>query len=92
MSKINPLTVILVSLSNFLASAALAGSILELATTEYALDPPVLGSVQITTEGKSSHLEINSISSNESGGMIYNNARQEIIATGRNTTLSRRNR
>ena len=83
---------ILVSLSNFLASAAFAGSILELATTEYALDPPVLGSVQITTEGKSSHLEINSISSNESGGMIYNNARQEIIATGRNTTLSRRNR
>ena len=80
MKKFKPLIVILVSLSNLLASAAFAGSILEIATTEYALDPPVLGSVQITTQGKSSHLEINSISSNESGGMIYNEARQEIIA------------
>ena len=80
MKKFKPLIVILVSLSNLLASAAFAGSILELATTEYALDPPVLGSVQITTQGKSSHLEIISISSNESGGMIYNEARQEIIA------------
>ena len=80
MKKNTTLMAVTFTLSSLFASAALAGSILELATTEYALDPPVLGTVKISTEGKSSHLEINSISSNESGGMIYNEARQEIIA------------
>jgi len=72
---------ILVFISSILVSPVVnAGSVLELATREYAQDPPVLGTVQITTEDNSSRLEITSISSNESGGMIYNGARKEIVA------------
>lgn len=72
---------VLVFISSFVVSStASAGSVLELATREYAQDPPILGSVQITTEDNSSRLEITSISSNESGGMIYNGARKEIVA------------
>jgi len=63
-----------------LPQVANAGSILELATTEYALDPPVLGSVEITTKDRSSRIEITSISSSESGGLIYQGERKEIVA------------
>jgi hypothetical protein len=66
--------------SIFISSAANAGSVLELATREYAQDPPILGTVQITTEDSSSRLEITSISSNESGGIIYSGERKEIVA------------
>ena len=67
--------------SSFLfSSAAFAGSVLQIATTEHALDPPVLGTVEITTEDNSTRLEITSVSSNESGGMIYHGSRKEIIA------------
>lgn len=77
MNKLN----ILVFVSSILIStAASAGSVLELATREYQQDPPILGTVHITTEDSSSHLEIKSISSNESGGLIYNGERKEIIA------------
>ena len=62
------------------SNAVIAGSILELATTEYAQDPPILGSVEITTEDNSSRLEITSISSSESGGLIYHGERKEIVA------------
>ena len=72
--------IIAVISSVLISSAASAGSVLELATTEYALDPPVLGTIQITTEDNSSRLEITSISSNETGGLIYSGARKEIIA------------
>jgi hypothetical protein len=73
--------IVLVFVSSLLiSSVASAGSVLELATREFAQDPPILGSVQITTEDASSRLEITSISSNESGGMIYNGARKEIVA------------
>jgi hypothetical protein len=71
--------IIFVISSLLISYAASAGSVLELATTEYALDPPVLGTIQITTEDNSSRLEITSISSNESGGLIYSGARKEII-------------
>jgi hypothetical protein len=59
---------------------ALASSVLELMTTEYDKDPPVVGTVEISTMGKSSRIEITSVSSSESGGMIYNAERQEMIA------------
>lgn len=49
-------------------------------STEYAQDPPVVGTVEISTMGKSSRIEITSVSSSESGGMIYNAERQEMIA------------
>jgi len=61
------------------SSAATAGSVLELATSEYAQDPPILGTVQVTTEDYSTRLEIASISSDETGGLIYNGERDEII-------------
>ena len=72
---------ILAAVSSIMFSnSVFAGSILELATTEYAQDPPVLGSVEITTEDHSSRLEITSISSSESGGLIYHGERKEIVA------------
>ena len=77
MNKINFLVVVS---SILVSSVASAGSVLELATREYEKDPPILGTVQITTEDHSSRLEITSISSNESGGMIYNGERKEIVA------------
>jgi uncharacterized protein DUF4412 len=61
------------------SSAATAGSVLELATSEYAQDPPILGTVQVTTEDYSTRLEIVSISSDETGGLIYNGDRNEIM-------------
>jgi Domain of unknown function (DUF4412) len=61
------------------SSAATAGSVLELATSEYAQGPPILGTVQVTTEDYSSRLEIASISSDETGGLIYNGDRDEIM-------------
>lgn len=76
----NQKSVLIVVSSILVSSVAWAGSVLELTTREYAQDPPVLGTVQITTEDNSSRLEITSISSNESGGMIYNGARKEIVA------------
>lgn len=72
--------VIVIFSSILISSVANAGSVLELATTEYAMDPPVLGTIQITTEDNSSRLEITSISSNESGGLIYSGTRKEIVA------------
>ena len=59
---------------------ASAGSVLELLTTEYTQDPPILGTVEISTFGSSSRIEITSISSNESGGIIYNGDKREMIA------------
>jgi len=61
-------------------SPSFASSVLELMSTEYAQDPPVVGTVEISTLGKSSRIEITSVSSSESGGMIYNAERQEMIA------------
>lgn len=54
-----------------LAGPATAGSVLELLTTEYKQDPPILGTVEISTLDNSSRIEITSITSNESGGMIF---------------------
>lgn len=57
-----------------------AGAVLELLTTEYTQDPPIIGTVQISTEGRESRIEITSVSSNESGGMIYRSEKKEMIA------------
>ena len=63
-----------------LSTQAMAGSVLELMTTEYTQDPPILGTVEISTLGSASRIEITSISSNESGGMIYDGDKRELIA------------
>lgn len=57
-----------------------AGAVLELVTTEYTQDPPIIGTVQISTEGRESRIEITSVTSNESGGMIYRSGKKEMIA------------
>ena len=62
------------------AGPALAGSVLELLTTEYTQDPPILGTVEISTLDNLSRIEITSITSNESGGMIFRGDRGEMIA------------
>ena len=59
---------------------ALGGAVLELQTTEYSEDPPIIGTVEISTEGKQSRIEITSVSSNESGGMIYRSNKKEMVA------------
>lgn len=63
-----------------LSTQAPASSVLELMTTEYTQDPPILGTVEISTAGSSTRIEITSITSNESGGMIFNGDRKEMIA------------
>ena len=62
-----------------ISATAKAGSVLELLTSEFTMDPPVLGTVEIITEDNSTRLEITSVSSNESGGLIYHGGRKEII-------------
>lgn len=63
-----------------LCSSAHAGAVIELLTTEYRQDPPIIGTIEISTSGNSSRVEITSISSNESGGMIYRADSKEMIA------------
>lgn len=61
-------------------SPAFAGSVIELVTTEYSKDPPIVGTVDISTLDGNSRVEITSVSSNESGGMIYKPGKKEMIA------------
>ncbi|MGH8222843.1 MAG: hypothetical protein ACREQZ_07700 [Woeseiaceae bacterium] len=72
------LSLLLVTL--ILPAASMAGSVLELVTREYSQDPPVVGTVEISTQGNKSRLEITSVTSNESGGMIFKSDRKEMIA------------
>jgi hypothetical protein len=67
-------------LSIFASGMATAGSVLILKSTEYNAQPPIVGTVEIATEENDSRLEIRSISSDESGGLIYSSGRQAIIA------------
>jgi hypothetical protein len=76
----NPRVSIFLVLICAASPAVHAGSVLELVTTEYSEDPPIVGTVEITTEGKESRIEITSVSSDESGGMIYRSNKREMIA------------
>jgi hypothetical protein len=62
------------------SSPALAGSVMELVTTEYREDPPVIGTVQISTQDGVSRMEVTSVSDDESGGMIFREQGREFIA------------
>jgi hypothetical protein len=57
-----------------------AGSVIELVTTEYSQDPPIVGTVEISTLDGNSRVEITSVSSSESGGMIYKPGKKEMTA------------
>ena len=66
-------------LSFVLATPSFADSVLEFQTTEFSQGQPVIGTVQISTSGKDTRLEIISVSSAEAGGMIFHGARNEMI-------------
>jgi hypothetical protein len=59
---------------------ASAGSVMELVTTEYHDEPPVVGTIEISTQDGVSRMEVTSVSSNESGGMIFREQSREFIA------------
>lgn len=62
------------------ASPVFAGSVLELVTTEYREEPPVIGTVEISTQDGMSRMEVTSLSSDEAGGMIFREQGSEFIA------------
>lgn len=69
-----------VCLLGFVAAApSFADSILEFQSTEFGQEQPIVGTVQISTSGDNTRLEINSVSSAEAGGMIFHGARDEMI-------------
>ena len=61
------------------ASPVFAGSVLEFQTTEFSEGQAVIGTVQISTSGDDTRLEIISVSSDEAGGMIFHGGRNELI-------------
>ena len=63
-----------------LCSPAFAGSVLQLATTEFREDPPVVGTVEISTQDGRSRMEVTSVTSNETGGIIFRDDIKELIA------------
>jgi hypothetical protein len=65
----------------FVSAQALAGAVLQTETREYHVDPPAVGSTEMFTDGSSLRIEINSISSGESGVMIFHGDRNEMIVT-----------
>lgn len=60
-------------------SPVFADSVLEFQTTEFSGGQPVIGTVQISTSGDDTRLEIISVSSGEAGGMIFHGGRNELI-------------
>ncbi len=61
------------------AAPSSADSILEFQSTEFDQGQPIVGTVEISTSGKDTRLEIISISSAEAGGMIFHGERDEMI-------------
>ena len=64
----------------FFAGNAFAGAVIEVKTTEFHTDPPIVGKVIMTTRDESSRLEVMSVSSKEAGAMIFNGERKEMMA------------
>lgn len=60
-------------------SPAFAASVLEFATREFGGPEPIVGTVQMSTEGVNTRLEIISVSSAEAGGLIFHGDRNEMI-------------
>lgn len=61
------------------ATPSFADSILEFQSTEFGQGEPIVGTVQISTSGNDTRLEIISVSSAEAGGMIFHGERDEMI-------------
>jgi hypothetical protein len=60
-------------------SPAFAGSVMEVVTTEYHDEPPVIGTVEISAQDGVSRMEVTSVSSDESGGMIFREKSRELM-------------
>jgi hypothetical protein len=58
---------------------ALAGAILNTETKEYHVDPPAIGTTKMLADGNLLRVEINSLSSEEDGLLIYRGDRNELI-------------
>lgn len=63
----------------FMAAPSFADSVLRLQTTEFGQGEPIVGTVQISTSGANTRLEIISVTSAEAGGMIFNGDNNEMI-------------
>ena len=61
------------------ALPSFADSILEFQTTVFGDGQPIVGTVQVSTSGSNTRLEIISVSSGEAGGMIYHGDKKEMI-------------
>jgi hypothetical protein len=62
-----------------MAAPSFADSILRVQTTEFGQGQPIVGTVQISTSGNDARIEIISVTSAESGGMIFHGDRNEMI-------------
>jgi hypothetical protein len=71
------ISVLVISLAA--AKPSFADSILEFQTTEFGGGQPIVGTVQISTSGSNTRIEIISVSSAEAGGMIHHGDRKEMI-------------
>lgn len=58
---------------------ALAGAVLNTETREFHVDPPAIGTTKMIADGKLLRVEINSVSSDEDGLIIYRGDRNELI-------------
>jgi hypothetical protein len=61
-------------------SPVLAGSVLELTTAEFREDPPLIGTVEISTQDGMSRMEVTSVSNNEAGAVIFRDDVRQLIA------------
>ena len=66
-------------LSVAFVSPTFAASVLEFATQEFGHPEPIVGTVQMTTEGVNARLEIISVSSAEAGGLIFHGEDNQMI-------------
>lgn len=62
------------------AGNAFAGAVIEVRTTEYHTEPPIVGAVKMTTRDSSSRLEVMSVTSSEAGALIFNGESSEMMA------------
>jgi hypothetical protein len=66
-------------LSLALVTPVFAGTVFEFETSEFDGPEPILGTVQMSTAGSNTRLEIISVSSNEAGGLIFHGDSKELI-------------
>jgi Domain of unknown function (DUF4412) len=67
--------------SCWVSGQAIAGAVLKTETREYHVEPPAIGTTNILAEGAMLRIEINSVSSQEDGLIIYRGDRDEILVT-----------